>query len=165
MTRPNGRQAIIDHRRRLVAALVLRKRTQREVVNALYDQGYVNPDTGNPYALSTINADIKALRAGWKKDAAKDFDDAVADHIAELVEVRRSAWGTLEHNAILRALGQEADVRGLNAPTRVQNLDLNMADLTNDQLERIANGEDPILVLASTAGEGGLGTEAAAGPD
>jgi hypothetical protein len=120
MPAPNGRQALIDHRRRLVASLILRKRTQREIVNALHDQGLRNPDTDNAYSLYTINQDVKALRKQWREDAEKDYAEAVTDHLAELGEVRRSAWGSLDYGNILRALGQEADIRGINSPTEIK---------------------------------------------
>lgn len=120
MTRPNGRQACIDQRRRLVAERVLRKRTQREIVDDLYDADLRNPDTGQPYCLATVNRDIAALRKRWKADAAKDMADAVADHLAELVEVRRAAWTDKELTIVLRALSQEAEIRGINSPTEIK---------------------------------------------
>lgn len=116
----NGRQMIIDQRRRLVASMFLRKRTQREIVDALNSKGFRNPSTGNPYSLGTINADVQALRKQWKADAAKDFAEAVAGHIAELSEVRRSAWGSMEYGSILRSLKQEAEIRGINSPTEIK---------------------------------------------
>ena len=120
MTAPNGRQAMKDYRRRLVASLILRKRTQREIVEGLYTQGLRNPENGNGYSLGTINGDVKALRKQWRKEAAKDMAEATADHLAELSEVRRSAWGSLEYQAILRSLKQEADIRGINSPTEIK---------------------------------------------
>jgi hypothetical protein len=109
-----------DHRRLLVASLILRKRTQREIVDALYKQGLRNPETGNPYSIGTINSDVQALRKEWKESAAKDMAEAVADHLAELGEVRRSAWGSLDYGAILRALGQEAEIRGINSASEIK---------------------------------------------
>jgi hypothetical protein len=46
-------------------------------------------------------------------------------------------------------------ILGIDAP---QKIDVNMAQLNNDQLERIANGEDPVHVLA-TSGAGGTGAQ------
>ena len=139
MPAPNGRQAMKDHRRRKVASLILRKRTQREIVDDLFKKGLLNPETGNPYSIGTINADVQALRKQWKEDAAKDMADAVGDHLAELGEVRRSAWGSLDYGAILRALGQEADIRGINSPTEIKHSGgVEIADSSDAELVKAA---------------------------
>lgn len=120
MTRPNGRQAAIDERRTRVARLVLRKHTQREIVNELYEEQLRNPDTGQPYCLATVNRDIAALRKQWRANAAKNMAEAVGDHLAELREVRRAAWKSGELNVVLKSLRQESDIQGINSPTEIK---------------------------------------------
>lgn len=118
MTRPNARQAIIDHRRRLVAELLLHKLSRRQIVAALAEQDLRNPDSGKPYCLQTIQNDVKALRKKWCEQAARDMDEWVAEHLAELVEVRRAAWEDEDLSIVLRSLKQEAELLGLEAPSK-----------------------------------------------
>lgn len=113
-----GRQVIIDQRRRMVAALSLRKLTQRELVEALRTKGLRNPDTGRPYGLATVNRDLKALCKAWRLAAAADIAERKGLHLAELDEVKRAGWAAKDLAVVLRALGQEARVLGLDAPWR-----------------------------------------------
>jgi len=116
----NGVQASIDNRRRAVAAMRLRHLTQREIVVALVKKDVLNPSSGEPYSLGTVNADIKALRSQWREKAADDTGEWVADSLAELEEVRRQAWSKGELAIVLKSLKQEAELLGLDAPARTE---------------------------------------------
>ena len=117
----NGsQQAIIDKRRTLVARARLKGATQREIVEALAKQRYVNPDTGKPWSLGTINYDLRAIRKQWREDAKQDISEYTADQLAELREVRRKAWQDNDLSVVLKSLAQESKLLGTDAPTKTE---------------------------------------------
>jgi len=120
MALSNSNQANIDERRRCVASLVLRGRTQREVEQELpkLTPPIVNPKTGQPYALGTINADVKAIREDWRRRAAEDIGEHVARIVAELTEVKRAAWAEKSYGDILRAIEKECKILGVDSPDK-----------------------------------------------
>lgn len=111
-------QAVIEARRRQVAALVLRGFSQREIQASLPSAGITNPSTGLPWSLGIVNSDVKALAADWKEAALADVDEHKARLLAEIREVRRKAWGIADLNSVLRALQQERDLLGADAPAK-----------------------------------------------
>ena len=114
--RTRGRQAQLDKRREMVAALVLRGLTLREIVEALAKKAMVNPDTGVPYKLAAVHCDVVALRKQWKEAAVKDTEEYVARTLAELGEVKKSAWAKGRLDWVLDAHDREA--RLLKIPNR-----------------------------------------------
>jgi hypothetical protein len=137
--------AVRDIRRRHVASMTLRGLTQREIVQALPGFGVLNPGTGKPYSLGTVNSDLQHLRGEWRERAARDTADLKAQVLAELREARRAAWTDREINLVLRGLKQEAELLGLEAPAK---LDLRVEDLDRAierELERLAaSGEETV---------------------
>lgn len=111
-------QAIIDHRRELVARARLRGLSQREIVAGLAKAECVNPDTNEPWSLGTINGDIKAMQGQWRREAAKSVTTHKARQMAELAEARRQAWANNDVANVLRAIGQEMDLLGTEAPKK-----------------------------------------------
>jgi hypothetical protein len=114
MTLNTANEAIEAKRLELVASLRLRKRTQREIQIALAGS-IVNPTTGEPYSLGTINGDIKKLEREWRRLAAAKTDEHKAIQIAELQEVKRLAWTEKDMGAVLRAIDLEANILGTKA--------------------------------------------------
>lgn len=112
-------EAIIAHRRRLVAGMRLRHVTLREIVDALARSGEQNPATGKPWSLFAVHADSKALDAEWRAEAAKDTDTHKSAMLAELREVRRKAWAEGSLAIVLRSLQQEAQLLGLDEPAKI----------------------------------------------
>ncbi len=110
-------QALIDLRRMRVASLVLRQVTQREIVELLPRYKIINPDSGQPYSLGTINNDIQHLRAEWQAQARDHAESHRARVLAEIQEVKREAWGQKDLRVILAALGAEIDLLGLKDVT------------------------------------------------
>ena len=127
------KKEIVDFRRRLVAGLVLRHSTQREIVETLAQSGQINPRTKRPWSLGTINSDIKALREAWREESQQDIKSHVAELRAELREVRRLAWSQKDLANVLRAIKQEADLLGANATER---LDITSAGQPISEIER-----------------------------
>ena len=109
--------AIEAKRLELVAALRLRGRSQREIQQALAMQ-MVNPTTGEPYSLGTVNADIKKLERQWRKTAADTIEEHKARQLAEIGEVKRQAWTDKDMTVVLRSLDLEANIVGTKAAVR-----------------------------------------------
>jgi len=118
MSLNNSQQAIIDNRRRQVAILRLRGLTQREIVSTLAGQGIINIKTKKPWSLGIINRDLSALEAEWRAEAGRAMDEHKAQQLAELNEVRRSAWSNKDLTTVLKVIKQESDILGTNAPLR-----------------------------------------------
>ena len=113
-----SRSVVVALRRRQVAALRLRGLTEREIAQALAEKGHVNPKTGRAWSQATINTDIKAIREDWRKEATQDIAEHIARILAELSEVKRSAWVEKDYQAILRAIEKEAKILGVDSPDK-----------------------------------------------
>ena len=92
----------------------------------------INPRTKKPYALSTINNDLKALHEDWVEWARENMHDAKGRQLAELAELRRVAWRIGNHELVLRTIRQEMEILGTAAPKRTE-------------LENV--GDRPLLVI------------------
>ena len=110
----SGRHAIIDDRRLMVARLLLRGLTQREIVTGLASQGKVNPVKGTPWSVGVINKDVRIVREGWQQEARATYDEYVAEIQAQIRAVRREAWRERDYDLVLRCLKQERDLIGLD---------------------------------------------------
>lgn len=107
------------HRQRRVAELRTRGYSVREIAEVMAEEGEINPGTGKPWDHATIGRDAQLLLADWKREAARDTASHQAQHLADLRAVRKAAWVVAELGAILRALKQESELLGLNAPQKV----------------------------------------------
>lgn len=108
-----SKQAIIAKRRAHVAKLALRGMSQREIVAALERLQLVNPKTGRPFSLGTVNSDLKRLEAEWLEAALRDRAELRARKLAELQELKRLAWGQQNHRLVLDLLKEEARLMAL----------------------------------------------------
>lgn len=104
-----GARDAAEQRREVVAKLLLRKLTQREIVDALADEGIVDP-SGEPYSLSTVHGDIRELRKIWRANAAERIEEHQSLILAELEEVKRAAWESGELDKVLRAIQQQTQI-------------------------------------------------------
>ena len=139
MDKEKGNQTMIDLRRMRVASLVLRQLNQREIVEAL-GRVMLNPDTGKPYSLGTINTDIRHLRSEWRQKAISDSNEHRSRVWAELQEVKREAWAQKNLKAVLLCLAQERALLGLDGelPVSSQRVGkIRAADLSDDELAEI----------------------------
>ena len=114
MVMNSGRMAIIDRRRLMVAQLLLRGLTQREIIDALAKQGMVNPKRKTPWTPGTICHDVQAVRAEWLEQTAVTYNEYVASILAQIRAVRREAWREKNWDLVLRCLKQERDLVGLD---------------------------------------------------
>lgn len=110
---------IIAARRGQVAHLRARGLSCREIATKLADAGCNNPTSGAPWTHDTVHRDIQALTVDWQRTTGEDFKAQVAVHLAELREVRKVAWETMELGIVLKSLKQEAELLRLHAPVEV----------------------------------------------
>src|SRR5262245_19119697 len=109
-------QSIMAHRRRVVAQLMVRQLSQRELVDQLAELQQVNPKTRQPWDVATINHDIRALKEQWHQEAMGSVSEHIGQRLMELSAVKRQAWADGDLNAVLRAIKQESELLGLEAP-------------------------------------------------
>ena len=115
----NSWQAIVAERMDLVASLVARQLTQREICAALERMGKLNPRTRQPWQLGTINGDIRRLRERWLESAQRSIELHQAERLRELAEVKKAAWQARDLDKVLRAIKQECEILGLAAPIKL----------------------------------------------
>lgn len=114
----NSKNAIIDRRRLDVAQLRLRGLTQREIEEQLKTARKVNPKTGKPWSLGTINGDLAALSEQWQKEATAEIAELKAQQLAEIRAARRQAWVDKDIAQIRQLIKLEMDLLGTEAPKR-----------------------------------------------
>ena len=112
----NSRNAIIAERQAVVARLRLRGCTQREIVQELG----VNPNTGEPWALGTINGDIKSLEKAWQEKAADDIAVHKALQYSRLEEHYRQAWANGDLREVRENIKTTMALFGTEAPKRTE---------------------------------------------
>jgi hypothetical protein len=135
----SAQEAVIAHRRELVARARLRGATIREIVVALTAIGFVNPVTEEPWSKSIVHQDIQALEGEWRQSAQQAIEEHKAQQLAELQEVRRQAWHDNDMASVLRAISLEMDLLGTPTPAKKEAGDeAEIADAT-DPRERIAS--------------------------
>lgn len=113
---PNNGETV-THRRELVARLRIRGLSQREIMIELA-KVLLNPHSGSAFTLGTIAQDCLALDKQWRERTATSIDGHKARVLSSLMEVERAAWAAKDLNGVLRALKQECDLLGLDAPAQ-----------------------------------------------
>lgn len=119
MARNGAGDEIAEQRRARVAHHRLRRLSTREIAAELEREGLRNPDTDEPWTYVTVHRDLQALTKQWRADALGDTAPLKAELWAELRAVRRTAWEGADLPTVLRALKQEAELLGLDAPLKV----------------------------------------------
>jgi hypothetical protein len=77
----------------------------------------VNPETGRPWSLGTIQADVEAIKAQWRESAVQEVGDFVARSLATLDELQELAWRQENGELILKVEARRAQLLGLNKPS------------------------------------------------
>lgn len=132
---------LIQKRRERVARFRLQGLTIREIALALSDEKIVNPDTGKPFDIATVHTDLDALKTEWQVNAARDASEFISEQLAELDELKKSAWKDKRYDVVMKCMERRAKLLGLDKPTNV-NLNINRKELeamSDDELEAIAN--------------------------
>jgi len=86
------RQAIIDDRRARVASFKVQGLSIRETIAALTKAKFVNPETGKPWGLDTIQQDLAFLTEAWRSSALRDITEVKAEELAKLDRLEKEAW-------------------------------------------------------------------------
>ena len=121
MTLNKSHILLIASRRERVAQLRLRGLTQRDIVEALARSDMVDPKTSKPYSLATINSDLQAIETDWRDSAARSVDERKAAQLAELAEVKRTAWTKEDMATVLKAIAQETELLQRDAGDFLEN--------------------------------------------
>ena len=119
---------LTELRRRAVARLLIRKPniTRRELhaalaaPNEIGQPRIVNPDTGEPFSLGTIQNDVDWLKGNWREKAGQDYTDWVAGEIAKLDEVEAVAWQERDLDTVLKCMTRRAKLLVLDKPERTE---------------------------------------------
>lgn len=150
----NGRK---EFRRQVIANLMIQRPniTQRQIQTYLAEKAanpqvgamLTNPATGKPYSLGTINSDMQAIRREWQERATERYDYWLGVVNAELDAIVEAAWRDKDLKLLLSCNQRRAKLLGLDAPKRRRNFDIDLQTLTDEQLTRLAAGEDVLDVL------------------
>lgn len=157
-------------RREIVARLRLRGQSIREICSSLLklpakEGGPIYGEDGkSQVGTTTIHRDLKVLEREWRQRAAEAIDERKARQLAEVDEAKRKAWSDGDLQALARFIKLESDIFGTNAPAKLDQFVVDMTRATDEQLTRLAAGEDPRAVF-SVSGAGGDGAPAPEEPE
>ena len=108
----NSETAQREERRQIIARLRLRGLTQREIVDALHQQG-------RGVSIATVNRDLKVVHEQWRSHARQDIATHKARQLAELNELKRAAWQAKDYRLALSVLREEIALLGTDAPVKI----------------------------------------------
>jgi hypothetical protein len=129
MPRYSTNPDILNKRRETVAQLAIRQLTQREIVRALALDGQINPRTQKPWDVATINKDIHDIREAWRQHAIKDIGILQGEKLQELAAIKRRGWEMGDLHLVLKAIKQECEILGLEAPLVVVEIEAKIRTL------------------------------------
>jgi hypothetical protein len=87
----------------------------------LTEAGIVNhSQNGKPFSIALIWKDIQACREEWTRRAADSVKEHYARILAELQEVKKSAWARGDLGVVAKVLAQECKIFGFNSPVKLE---------------------------------------------
>lgn len=101
----------------------------------------------------TIGNYIKVAYELIAEEAAKIQEDAMIFHLAQIKLLANKAIKVGDKRLFFDVIRDRAKLLDLYPNPTNKNLNIDLSQLTNEQLERIANGDDPLTVIA-TSGKG-----------
>jgi len=119
MTLKRSDEHLIVLRRKAISQAKLRGMTLNQIAVWLEEEGLTNPETNQPWSITTISNDLKEIEAEWKGQMLVDITDHRARVMAEFGEVKNAAWKAGKLDTVLRALKGEIDLLGLNELERM----------------------------------------------
>lgn len=154
LSQPNQRR-LKEQRIHRVAQLLLRQYEPYEIWEALAKEQFKNPETGKPFDITSIYADIRNLEKRWQKESVEAIDKLKARNIQENREARRLDWQRNNTKGVYQGLAQEAKVLGLDAPTKIAETNAAGDDKETTNRDRAR----AVLELLSAFGAGAVGPD------
>lgn len=153
---------IVANRRLKVQQLTLRGLSQREILQVFQQQRIVNPQSGKPWSLGTINGDIQALEAQWDAAAMELKRKQKARVAAEIREAKKAAWGDRDVRLVRDLLKDEAALFNLADPVDVNVKFNGQVDVVHsldtpaaqEELNNLTEDEMDDLIMNLLAGTG-----------
>lgn len=143
-------EAQIELRRKTVAANLIGGLNYRDLAETL------------GVSIGTIASDVKVILGRWRREQVDATDDWVHLEARRLDKMLNAIWNNVIAGDLacldraLKIMERRAKLLGLDAPEQNRNLNLDLLQCTDEQLERISRGEDPLTVLLT--GRSGAGT-------
>ena len=125
-------------RQKVVSGAKLRGMKSADIVIFLAEKEILNPRTGEPWSVATIDKDIRRLEESWKDEMSNNISQHRARILAELHEVKAASWQAGKLNLVLRAIDQETDLLGLNELERM-NVEIALTGLLKGFPKEIAD--------------------------
>lgn len=112
---------------------------------------------------STVSRDLKFVRNMWLEAAAEEIAVMRATQLARYEMMYREIYRAWENSVnanrpssyhmgrMIEVMEAINKLMGLNAPARQVNYDLDFSKLSDEQVSRIAAGEHPVTVLATSS--------------
>lgn len=138
-------------RRQLVSSLRLQGKNPQQILDLLTSNGCLNPKTGEPWSITTISEDLRALTVEWGKSARVATQEHIAETLAKLREVERAAWDRGDLDSVLKAVDKEMKLLGLNAP---QTISITTKDRAKELAELIGTTPEELIQVAKRLAEG-----------
>ena len=140
---------MINKRRKRVSELRLKNIPVAEIHEILPTEGIYNLQTGYPFTIQTVYADINWIDEQLNAETIKDAAIHRARQIAEIREVKRRAMDHKDHikggKLLLDAIHLEAKLLGTFAPTKI---DVRMLTILVEKLEE--RGINPTEFIETT---------------
>ena len=148
------RDALLARRRRVSELKLSGVQTLRELVARLREEGFERP-TGGPWKKTAVAADLAALRAEWRADAASSFAAHVEEELAALRAVRGKLWAACDWQGVLGTHDRVALLLGLR-PAAKATLELSRGLAIDDSIvesarKRLEVAQDKAISLAVRA--------------
>lgn len=107
----------------------------------------------NQWGVSSKTADnyVQSANDLIIEEGARIRKNAFEKHLAQRASIRRMALKEGDKRLAFDILKDETKLLDLYPSPTHKNLNIDLSELTNEQLERIANGDDPLSVIANSS--------------
>lgn len=120
LPKPKGKERsaewIRDERRARVAYYRRRGYTYDRIVEAMADDGFINPRTGKPWTRQAIYADAQFLREQARDAAMRDISEHRAELLDHLSELLHLAWKEQRYDDARKVIKDMREMLGTDAP-------------------------------------------------
>jgi membrane peptidoglycan carboxypeptidase len=122
---PTNTALIMDRRRNLVASLlrrnprITRRQIQAALARPVKDGGIRNPDTGRPYSLGTVQADVEAIKEEWREARVKAASAWIEETLATYEELEIQAWRDGDLTEVRHIQKARRELLGLDKPVKI----------------------------------------------